>query len=648
MAAWRRSSLGVLLVAAAVALGAAPCNGPGIALVQDTPAKWCVTCPGGNQCVEVRPTVEVNVGPSAQPSLTATDTTTTLQVAASAFGPFTSGNPGNDIQTLSLDTVTVVPGAANCFAATRALTAMHITGSNLVALPALPYASLTSISSLYRHRYLPERCLINFSANKLEAFPMELLSLPVQTVTIHWVQALIDAASDLRGNPLAPFSLNGTQREKFFAMSILVDSSVKGPDAGDVASGTPGTPGLTSSAARDVQAPSSSAPQGAAAVSSWQMILLSAVGGTGLAVIIAMLIIRQRSAKDDGDSVLGDLDPAFATTDNLFLSHNTPMMVAETLKRGAVSPLSEETASPFADESDRCYRLLAHNELRLSRSSCPIPGGLSGSFDGEKVMIRRLEHRDRADLADLFVQRVGALSMLKHEHVVELVGASKLSGVSICAVFEHMEHGTLSSVLHLERLPLSARQARRMCADVAKGLAYLHSIQAHGFLQLALDPLATDLVLVTDDLTCKLNIVACLDNLENTPALLKFGSRRLAYVAPEVVATQHRLPRDGEDRTTDAASVYALGVILGEIVTRQRPYAPLLHAVGPVAADAYVYDMATVAGTPRVPPHTFDADVPPALAALVADCLSYDPACRPTAKDIVARLDNIEKAVGPE
>ncbi|KDO18784.1 TKL protein kinase [Saprolegnia parasitica CBS 223.65] len=420
-------------------------------------------------------------------------------------------------------------------------------------------------------------------------------------------------------------------------MLIKVDATVKGPDAA-VASGTPG---LTSSAARDV-VPSS--PPSSSSVSSWQMALLAGVGGAGLAVIIAMIIIRQRNAKDDADSVLEDLDhPAYATTlddNHLFLSHNTPMMVAtDTLKPGdLISPLTEigEDSTPFHTESDRCYRLLSPDELRLSRSGCPIPGGLSGSFDGERVLIRRLDHRDRPDVAKRFVQRVAALSLLKHEHVVELLGASKLSGISLCAVFEHMEHGTLSSFLHVERSPLTLHQAQRMCLEIADGVAYL---QATGFvLGTAFDVFRTDRILVNDNLTCKLNIVTCLDDLDSTSVQLSFGTGRLAFLAPEVASHLLTTETRRDDMDDEAAAVYALGVILGEVLSRQRPYAPLLHAVGPVAADGYVYDMYMTRKTPRVPPHALGDEVPPAWTQVIAECLSYAPRDRPTAADVCRRL----------
>ncbi|OQR89173.1 kinase [Thraustotheca clavata] len=381
-------------------------------------------------------------------------------------------------------------------------------------------------------------------------------------------------------------------------------------------------------------------------------------GGIALAVLIATLIIRHRSFKshddDEEDSVLGAMDPnVFASSDHLFLSNSTPMMVSDTMKFGKrISPLQEGFEdTPFHNESDRGYRLLQSNELRLSRSSCPVAGGLAGSLDGEKVMVRRLDYRDRSDLVHVFVQRVGILSLIKHENVVELIGASKLSGISICAVFEHMEHGTLSSLLYNSTVVLSWQEQIQMCLDISMGLQYLHSLQASGYpkeqFEQNIYPLTSQLVLVSDQISdtttssldcehykCKINIVACLDDIESAQPILMFGRFQLPWIAPEVASLMENL------EVHPTATIFSLGIIFGEIVSRQRPYQALLDTIGPVQTDVTILDM-YVGNIPNVAPHIWSIDVPNSFQQLVSKCLNYDPKLRPSIDQIIADLQAI-------
>ena len=98
----------------------------------------------------------------------------------------------------------------------------------------------------------------------------------------------------------------------------------------------------------------------------------------------------------------------------------------------------------------------------------------------------------------------------------------------------------------------------------------------------------------------------------------------LPYIAPEVLR--------GEEANA-ASDIYALGVVLFEMATGRRPFV--------ARTDAML--LADVLSREPVAPRQLNSAIPPPLNELILSLLRKDPAARPDARSLVARLRAVEQ-----
>ena len=210
------------------------------------------------------------------------------------------------------------------------------------------------------------------------------------------------------------------------------------------------------------------------------------------------------------------------------------------------------------------------------------------------------------------------LSRLSHPGVATIFDFDQHDGFDFL-VMEYVPGGTLESRLAAGRLPLA--ETLTLGAAIAEALDSAHQ---RGFVHRDLKP--GNVVLTADGrpkildfgLALLLSGGQAAGKLTQTGAVV--GS--LPYMAPE------QLFGEADDARTD---VYALGVMLFEMVTGQRPFAK-------ERPEALMFAILNNAAPPL---RSFRSDAPPELDQLLAACLSKEAAHRPAAAAVGDTLRGI-------
>ncbi|MEO6462374.1 MAG: protein kinase [Candidatus Eisenbacteria bacterium] len=220
---------------------------------------------------------------------------------------------------------------------------------------------------------------------------------------------------------------------------------------------------------------------------------------------------------------------------------------------------------------------------------------------------------DDGPTRERFRREAHVLSRLSHPGVATIFDFDTQDGVDFL-VLEFVPGGTLAS--HLLEQPLRMSEVIRIGAEVGDALDDAHR---RGFLHRDLKP--ANVALTADGRTKLLDfgIAGLLHQAPGATVVTEAGEvlGSLAYMAPE------QLLGDADDVRTD---VYALGVLLFEMTTGQRPFDKNRNA-------ALMFEILK-----NTPPslRTLRPEAPPELDRLTAACLSKDPARRPDSAGSVA------------
>jgi tetratricopeptide (TPR) repeat protein len=281
---------------------------------------------------------------------------------------------------------------------------------------------------------------------------------------------------------------------------------------------------------------------------------------------------------------------------------------AEAAPAGAARPVEE----PFASGQVSHYRLLRP----LGRGGMGIVYLAQDVDLGREVALKFLHHWRAVRPADevRFRREAQAAAALDHPNIGTIYEVGEHEGMRFLAMAYY--HGTTLSQL-LDRQPdrrLPVSEAAAIAGQLASALATAH---AAGIVHRDLKP---DNVMVLPDGRVKLldfGLARWVDSGGITEEGMAVGTA--AYMAPEQLQGQ---------RTGPAADLWALGVVLYEMLAGQRPFGGerqgMIHSI--------LYED---------PPSLREArpDVPPALERIVSHCLVKEPGNRwPAAADVLSEL----------
>jgi eukaryotic-like serine/threonine-protein kinase len=242
---------------------------------------------------------------------------------------------------------------------------------------------------------------------------------------------------------------------------------------------------------------------------------------------------------------------------------------------------------------------------------------------GRQVAVKVLQVVDaRPDAIERFRREAQFLAGLTHPNVVTVFDFG-IDEHRAWLVMELLPGPTLAQLL-ADNGPLPIDTVVASAAAIASALAAAHEA---GIIHRDVKPANLMLDSHGDCTLLDLGIARLTGTTADTVSGLTETGMLLgtaAYVAPEIVHGQAATP---------ASDIYGLGATVYTLLTGQAPY----------QAETPVGTLAQHVSAPVPHPAAVRADVPAGLDALVVAMLAKDPAERPTAREVAARLDAVPR-----
>jgi len=265
-------------------------------------------------------------------------------------------------------------------------------------------------------------------------------------------------------------------------------------------------------------------------------------------------------------------------------------------------------------------------------------GGMSRLFVAQdrtlgRLVVVKLLPEDRLPglSPDRFQREIRVTASLSHANIVGILAAGVMEGIPYY-IMPFVEGRSLRNLLD-DRGALPIRQAVSILRDVARACAFAH---AKGIIHRDIKPgnvlLAGGAAVMTDFGVAKA-ITSAAERTgspsDGTITRAGFTIGTPAYMAPEQAA--------GDSSIDHRADIYSFGVMAFEMLTGRVPF----EGKSP-------RELLTMQLTQAPPPiEQLRPDVPPALAALVRQCLAKDPENRPSsAEQILTALDELPVGSG--
>jgi serine/threonine protein kinase len=344
-----------------------------------------------------------------------------------------------------------------------------------------------------------------------------------------------------------------------------------------------------------------------------------------------------RSAQDDDDD---EEDEGYVTGE---MGSGITSISLDTLSGGARSSIDIHEC---LENAMRQRRVRFHETLSIIDSSEIALTGIIGEGSYGRVWAARWRNNTVAvkefvfaqaalmggslqtrELIEEIVGEAGIMSLLNHPKILQLYGVS-LTTQTIWIVSELCTLGSLRSLLSNRAFPLEFKAKLSLCMDIADGMRYLHSRRP----PIIHRDLKSQNIFIVDAGAGRL--VAKIGDWGSARAIelsgggfqhMTQGIGTTCWLAPEVIENAH---------ASLASDVYAFGIVLWEIFTRNEVYEGL-------TAAQIIARVVKSGLRPVAPP-----DCP--LSGLMQQCWAQDPSERPSFKSILKTLSTEYESISRE
>jgi len=228
-------------------------------------------------------------------------------------------------------------------------------------------------------------------------------------------------------------------------------------------------------------------------------------------------------------------------------------------------------------------------------------------------------------------REIGILASLRHPNVVLFMGACRVPP-DVCIVMELCNRGSLDRVLYVPHLQqhLDPKRRLRMALQISRGMNFLHTLNP----PIIHRDMKPGNLLVTQNFDIKVCDfgISLYHNKTVATATCKIGTAQ--YAAPEMLES---------DSYTQKIDVWSFGVILWELIAKQRPYAHLT-SIYQVINAVVVHKEKLKPLTSLSKPAVDWADSPGVLEgiqSIMEECTIWEAESRPAFSDVQVRLDTL-------
>ncbi|RZC34093.1 integrin-linked protein kinase, partial [Asbolus verrucosus] len=257
--------------------------------------------------------------------------------------------------------------------------------------------------------------------------------------------------------------------------------------------------------------------------------------------------------------------------------------------------------------------LMRHEQIASTASGVTY----RGTWQKNDVVAKILSVRDvTSRISRDFNEEFPKLRIFSHPNILPVIGCCN-SPPYLVVISQYMPLGSLYNVLHESSgVVVDNAQALRFAVDIARGMAFLHSLER-------IIPeyrLNSRHVIIEEDLTARINM-----------ADAKFSFQEKGRIYYPAWMSPEALQKKITDRNWEASDMWSFAILLWELATREVPFADL----NPMEAGMKIaLEGLRITIKPGISSH---------LTKLIKICMNEDPGKRPKFDMIVPILDKMKR-----